>query len=149
MVVESACWTSSRRIRPPTPVPLMVAGSGPASPTKRRTSGDNTNPPRPIGPAPTTPLEVGATAGGGAAARAAPFDDGLEAVAPGSPILASGVPTGTVSPAATRISSRTPSYGDGISESTLSVDTSKSASSKAMTSPTLRTQELTVPSVHV
>ena len=58
------------------------------------------------------------------------------AAAPGSPMRASGVPTGTVSPRRTRISSSTPSYGLGISESTLSVDTSNSGSSNATGSPT-------------
>ena len=51
--------------------------------------------------------------------------------ASGGPIRASGVPTGTVSPGRTSTSSRTPSYGLGISESTLSVETSKSGSSNA------------------
>ena len=60
-----------------------------------------------------------------------------------------GVPTGTVSPACTRISTITPSYGLGISESTLSVDTSKSGSSKATVSPVCLSQLPTVPSVTV
>ena len=59
------------------------------------------------------------------------------------------MPTGTVSPAATRISSSTPSYGLGISESTLSVDTSNSGSSNSTVSPTFFSQELMVPSVTV
>ena len=71
------------------------------------------------------------------------------AVVPASPIRASGVPTGTVSPAATRISSSTPSYGLGISESTLSVDTSNSGSSNSTVSPAFFSQELMVPSVTV
>ena len=61
----------------------------------------------------------------------------------------SGVPTGTVSPAGTRISRITPSYGLGISESTLSVDTSNSGSSNATASPTCLSQLPTVPSVTV
>ena len=69
--------------------------------------------------------------------------------APGSPIRAIGVPTGTVSPSLTRISSRTPSYGLGTSESTLSVDTSKSGSSKATVSPTCFSHWETTPSVTV
>ena len=71
------------------------------------------------------------------------------AVDPGSPIRTSGVPTGTVSPAGTRISRITPSYGLGISESTLSVDTSNSGSSNATVSPTCLSQLPTVPSVTV
>ena len=62
---------------------------------------------------------------------------------------ATGVPTGTVSPACTRISRITPSYGLGISESTLSVDTSNSGSSNATASPTFLSQLPTVPSVTV
>ena len=71
------------------------------------------------------------------------------AAAPGSPMRATGVPTGTVSPDCTRISSSTPSYGLGISESTLSVDTSNSGSSNATASPTCLSQVPTVPSVTV
>ncbi len=69
--------------------------------------------------------------------------------APGPPMRTSGVPTGTVSPAGTRISTITPSYGLGISESTLSVDTSNSGSSKATSSPACFSQLPTVPSVTV
>ena len=58
-------------------------------------------------------------------------------------------PTGTVSPACTRISRITPSYGLGISESTLSVDTSNSGSSNATASPTCLSQLPTTPSVTV
>ena len=60
---------------------------------------------------------------------------------------ASTVPTGTVSPALTRMSSSVPSYGLGISESTLSVDTSNSGSSKATSSPTAFNHVPIVPSV--
>lgn len=35
----TACWTSSRRIRPPTPVPLIAPTSNPFSATSLRTSG--------------------------------------------------------------------------------------------------------------
>src|SRR6185369_8274158 len=70
-------------------------------------------------------------------------------VDPGSPMRAIGVPTGTVSPDCTRISSNTPSYALGISESTLSVDTSNSGSSIATASPTCLSQLPTVPSVTV
>src|SRR5215207_6536875 len=62
---------------------------------------------------------------------------------------ATAVPTGTVCPLWTKTSSSTPSYGLGISESTLSVDTSKSGSSKATVSPTCLNQVPTVPSVTV
>ena len=59
------------------------------------------------------------------------------------------MPTGTVSPVPTRISTITPSYGLGISESTLSVDTSKSGSSNSTVSPTCLRQDPIVPSVTV
>src|ERR1700752_1344864 len=60
---------------------------------------------------------------------------------------ASPVPTGTGSPSFTRMSSILPSYGLGISESTLSVDTSNSGSSKATSSPTALNHVPIVPSV--
>ncbi len=69
--------------------------------------------------------------------------------APTAPIRTRGVPTGTVSPDATRISTTTPSYGLGISESTLSVDTSNSGSSKATSSPACLNQFVISPSVTV
>src|SRR5829696_4848787 len=90
----------------------------------------------------------GAPAGGGVTAASA-----WGAVAatgdPGGPMRTTGAPTGTVSPDWTRISTTTPSYGLGISESTLSVDTSKSGSSKETVSPTCLNQVPTVPSVTV
>ena len=64
-------------------------------------------------------------------------------------IRTSWVPTGTVSPAWTRISAITPSYGLGISESTLSVDTSNSGSSNSTVSPTCLSQLVSSPSVTV
>ncbi len=76
-----------------------------------------------------------------------PLPAGPAGIAPGVPMRASTVPTGTVSPALTRMSSIFPSYGLGISESTLSVDTSKSGSSNATSSPTALSQVPIVPSV--
>ena len=58
-------------------------------------------------------------------------------------------PTATVSPSGTMISSRTPLYGLGISESTLSVATSSRGSSKATGFPTARSHLVTVPVVTV
>ena len=58
-------------------------------------------------------------------------------------------PTSTVAPSATRISVNTPAAGEGTSESTLSVDTSKSGSSCATVSPTFFSQRMMVPSVTV
>ena len=90
----------------------------------------------------------GAEPDGEADAELVPVGD-AGAAAPASPIRVSGVPTGTVSPACTRISSSTPSYGLGISESTLSVDTSNSGSSNSTVSPACFSQEPMVPSVTV
>jgi hypothetical protein len=59
------------------------------------------------------------------------------------------VPTSTVSPSGTRISDTTPPAGDGTSESTLSVETSKSGSSRSIVSPTCFSQRVIVPSVTV
>ena len=69
------------------------------------------------------------------------------AAGPLSPIVASSAPTSTVSSSATLISSRVPATGDGISVSTLSVETSSNGSSTATSSPTCFSQRVTVPSV--
>jgi hypothetical protein len=58
-------------------------------------------------------------------------------------------PTSTVSPSGTRISLSTPAAGEGTSESTLSVDTSKRGSSRATVSPTAFIHRVIVPSVTV
>ncbi|CAB4922518.1 unannotated protein [freshwater metagenome] len=63
------------------------------------------------------------------------------------PINAKRAPTATVVSAVTSIASRTPATGDGISVSTLSVETSRSASSTATLSPTFFNQRVTVPSL--
>jgi len=64
-------------------------------------------------------------------------------------MTASGTPTATVSPSGTRISRTTPATGEGTSESTLSVETSKSGSSTATGSPGRFSQRVIVPSVTV
>ena len=56
-------------------------------------------------------------------------------------------PTATVVSTGTSIARRVPATGDGISVSTLSVETSRSASSTAMLSPTFLSQRVTVPSL--
>ena len=66
-----------------------------------------------------------------------------------SPRTANRVPTSTVSPSATMISWSTPDAGEGTSESTLSVDTSKSGSSTSTRSPTALNHWVIVPSVTV
>ena len=58
-------------------------------------------------------------------------------------------PTSTVSPSGARISARYPATGDGTSESTLSVETSKSTSSSATASPICLNHRVMVPSVTV
>ncbi len=62
---------------------------------------------------------------------------------------ASSAPTAAVSPSGTKISSRTPLKGLGISESTLLVDTSSRGSSKPTGSPTATSHLVTVPVVTV
>ena len=64
-----------------------------------------------------------------------------------SPITASTAPTSTVSSSCALISSSTPDVGEGISVSTLSVETSRRGSSASTVSPTCLSQRLTVPSV--
>ena len=54
-----------------------------------------------------------------------------------------------MSPSAATISTSTPDMGDGTSESTLSVDTSKSGSSSATSSPTCLNHWTMVPSITV
>jgi hypothetical protein len=56
-------------------------------------------------------------------------------------------PTGTVESTGTSIETSIPATGDGISVSTLSVETSRSASSTATLSPTFFSQRVTVPSL--
>ena len=96
-------------------------------------------------PRPVAVAEAVAAAGGGAApaggAGAAvggrrPVRPRRRAAPAPSPITASRTPTSTVSPSGTRISVRTPAAGEGTSESTLSVETSKSGSSRSTWSPT-------------
>ena len=64
-----------------------------------------------------------------------------------SPMTARSPPTSTVSSSSARISCSTPATGEGISVSTLSVETSSSGSSTATSSPTPFSQRVTVPSV--
>ena len=63
------------------------------------------------------------------------------------PINAKRAPTGTVESTGTSIANTVPDTGDGISVSTLSVDTSRRASSTLTLSPTFFNQRVTVPSV--
>ena len=90
------------------------------------------------------------SAGAGAAAAGAGVAAGAAAGAaasPASPITASSPPTATVSSSWATIFVRTPDAGEGISVSTLSVDTSSSGSSSWTVSPSCLSQRVTVPSV--
>ena len=69
------------------------------------------------------------------------------ALSPSSPMTARTAPTSTVVSSSALISSRVPAIGEGISVSTLSVETSRSGSSTATVSPTCFSQRVTVPSV--
>ena len=75
------------------------------------------------------------------------IDEGGSGAAPASPILPSSPPTGTVSSSSAVMERSVPATGDGISVSTLSVDTSTSGSSTSTLSPTFFSHRVTVPSV--
>ena len=93
---------------------------------------------------------VGATGAAttGAATGAAGAATGAGAEAPAlSAITASSAPTATVWSTPTTIFVRIPATGDGISVSTLSVETSRSGSSIATMSPSFLSQRVTVPSL--
>ena len=64
-----------------------------------------------------------------------------------SPMTASSPPTATTPSSGTLMARSTPLAGDGISVSTLSVETSTRGSSAATVSPTCLSQRVTVPSV--
>src|SRR5690606_36557318 len=83
------------------------------------------------------------------AADDAPRPDAPAAASPATSTTASTVPTGTVSPAWTRIFVSVPLPGEGISIETLSVSTSRRISSASTRSPTCLCQFVTVPSVTV
>ena len=70
-----------------------------------------------------------------------------EAAAEPSPTRAMTAPTSTVSSSSARISMRVPATGDGISVSTLSVETSSNGSSTSTVSPTDFSHWVIVPSV--
>ena len=80
----------------------------------------------------TTTAGAGGGGGGGGAAGAAATGVAALAAAPDSWITASCVPTATVESTWTIIFCSTPATGDGISVSTLSVETSSNGSSTAI-----------------
>ena len=86
-------------------------------------------------------------AGGGVTGAATTGAAGAEVAAAPSAITANSAPTATVESTATIIFCKTPATGEGISVSTLSVETSRSGSSTATTSPSFLSQRVTVPSV--
>ncbi len=89
---------------------------------------------------------TGAGAAGAAAGSGAGSAAGGGISAPAGAIVASTVPTSTVSPSCTRICVTTPSAGLGTSVSTLSVEISSNGSSRPIASPTWRSHFVTVPS---
>jgi hypothetical protein len=98
--------------------------------------------------------EAGGGGGGGAAGGAVGAASACRDAAGGwlaepSEMTARRAPTSTVSPSATRISESVPVAGAGTSESTLSVETSKSGSSRLTGSPIAFIQRVIVPSVTV
>ena len=90
---------------------------------------------------------AGAGAGAGVGVAGAAAGAGAAGTAPASPMIATTPPTATVLSVAATISRSTPLAGDGISVSTLSVETSRSGSSTLTVSPTFLSQRVTVPSV--
>src|SRR5271165_3973509 len=149
--------TSCLVIRPPAPVPFTFARSMLYSRAILRTSGDS-------GPRSSSPPDAtgGAVVGGGGGACGAGAGwactvaggaGGGDATAAGCggtdtpvPMRPTTVLMPTVAPSATRISVRTPASGAGISVSTLSVEISKSGSSRSTFSPTFFSHRVKVPS---
>src|SRR5207244_9003948 len=85
-------------------------------------------------------------AGAGAALAEAGAGGGAAAADPAASITATTVLIGTVWPSPTLISFSTPAEGDGISASTLSVEISKSGSSRSTLSPGFLSHLVIVPS---
>ncbi len=155
--------------RPPMPDPAIWPMSTPCSFAIRRTSGEDFWWPAAgaDGSAGADGCRGGATGAVGAEGAAArcrgcrrgaaagahrvPSHGGIGgrrhlATSPATPIVATTLLTGTVSPSLTAIDVSTPAAGDGISASTLSVEISKSGSSRSTESPTFLIQRTIVPS---
>ena len=88
---------------------------------------------------------TGSSSSAGAAASSAGAS--LAGVSSASPIIAMTPPTSTVSSSSALISRMTPATGEGISVSTLSVETSSNGSSTSTVSPTDFNHWVIVPSV--
>ena len=159
-----AAWitrsTSARVIRPAMPVPTISDAFRPLSVISRRTTGESNRP----SPGLSLATDIGGGGGGGGAVcsnagagagsaggAGAGSAAGVVWVADSPPVSTrtNTVPTSTVSPSATANSVIVPATGDGTSESTLSVDTSKRTSSTAIVSPTFLNHLVMVPSVTV
>jgi hypothetical protein len=158
----SAASASARVMRPPGPLGRTDDAGTPASSSRRRTIGEAVWPlldlpdpfscSAPAGSSETAGAGVGVgTSTDASAAGTAGTSTTGPAVGAGAsaspPIVATAAPTATVSPSAARIDVRTPAAGEGTSESTLSVEISKSGSSRATESPTALNQRVTMPSV--
>src|SRR5579859_6889463 len=161
---EIAASISCLLTRPPAPVPGTLVRSMPCSLAIRRTSGEEcTRAPSfealaagataaGCGVGGGTICGFGAGAGAGAAAAAgaafagAGAGAGAAAAEPAASITATTVLMGTVWPSLTLISFNTPADGDGISASTLSVEISKSGSSRSTLSPGFFSHLVIVPS---
>ena len=170
-----AASTSCLVMRPPVPVPAIDDRSSSCSAASLRTNGERTwerGPRSCSAGAAVAAAAAGAWAAGGAAcgvgtgsavetagtsaagssAESAASAAGVagDAAAP-SPesISASSVPTATVSPSGTRIFVTVPATGEGTSVSTLSVEISKSGSSRSIVSPSCLSHFRMVPSMIV
>ena len=93
-----------------------------------------------------TDSERGGVSGTAAGTGSAGAGSAGATAAPAGAMRARTVPTSTVSPSWTRISATTPSPGLGTSVSTLSVEISRSGSSRPIASPTCLSHLVTVPS---
>src|SRR5438552_7107229 len=153
--------------RPPEPVPGTVVKSMPCSLAMRRTSGEECTRVPSLAALAAGANVAGCDAGGGticgfgagaaaagtgtAAGAAAALAEagaggGAAAAVPPASITATTVLMGTVWPSLTLISFSTPADGDGISASTLSVEISKSGSSRSTLSPGFFSHLVMVPS---
>src|SRR5215216_4585575 len=161
--------TSSRRTRPPEPLPWTWLRSTSCSRASRRTSGDTPAAALPLpdraaalsslgssaacsasAPAPSSAVSSSALGSSSVASAVASPAGPLSASAsppPPPPITASSAPTSTVSSAWTLMDWSTPDTGEGTSVSTLSVEISNSGSSASTWSPSCLSQRVMVPSV--
>ena len=155
--------------RPPVPVPGTAAGSTLCSAAMRATTGDTKVLPFSAASGATGAAggagaasactgsgaggataagsgSAGAAAGAAAGSGATGSGSGGATSAPAGAMIASTVPTSTVSPSCTRICVTTPSAALGTSVSTLSVEISRSGSSRWIESPTCLSHFVIVPS---